>query len=516
MADNETERQKLAYFQEITGVKDTSLSHQILEAYGWDLDSAVHAMVDKNTNVIPEYEESMRVVADVRHPDVLLGDGGGVGLGSGSSSDGRGDVLALADVVDDRSLFGRIGDGEHRDEAAGDVQGADGTTFVWRVVTLPFLILRGSYNLIHGVFGLGVLLAGGLLSAGLGVLRLTGVPSLAVEAGTLPNAAPIFSVPSGATEASNFLRAYERRYGENHPEFQAVSFMEALRRAGQEFKFLFVYLHAPQHANTPAFCETTLQNEAVVDFINANFIAWGADIHKTEGYQMSNSLNASTFPFCAVILGSTDQRISVVRQAEGFRTAGELMSTLQAVIEEQSDSLIAGRQEQEARDLNCRLREEQDEAYRIGLEADQERERRERAEEDRAARDRYDADKKKAQDDKEAAQAAYILARKEENLAQLRRDKALNLGPEPEGGADVTYVAVRLPNGERKERRFINTTKVQALYDYIESLNSFKADSFLLISNFPRVDYGTDKLDLTLKDAGLHPRTSLFVQVQEP
>jgi hypothetical protein len=47
------------------------------------------------------------------------------------------------------------------------------------------------------------------------------------------------------------------------------------------------------------------------------------------------------------------------------------MATLQNVIEEQSDSLIAGRQEQEARDLNCRLREEQDEAYRIGLQADQ-------------------------------------------------------------------------------------------------------------------------------------------------
>jgi FAS-associated factor 2 len=66
--------------------------------------------------------------------------------------------------------------------------------------------------------------------------------------------------------------------------------------------------------NTPVFCETTLRNEAVVDFINANFVAWGADIHKTEGYQMSNSLSATTYPFCAIILGSTDQRISVVRQ----------------------------------------------------------------------------------------------------------------------------------------------------------------------------------------------------------
>lgn len=74
---------------------------------------------------------------------------------------------------------------------------------------------------------------------------------------------------------------------------------------------------------------------------------------------------------------------------------------------------------------------------------------------------------------------------------------------------------MRLPTGERKERRFFNTAKVQALYDYVESLNVVESDNFLLISNFPRVVYGPDKLDLTLKDAGLHPRTNLFVQVQD-
>lgn len=56
---------------------------------------------------------------------------------------------------------------------------------------------------------------------------------------------------------------------------------------------------------------------------------------------------------------------------EGRRSAGELLTLLQNVVEEQSATLIARRQEQEERDLNCRLREEQDEAYRVGLLADQ-------------------------------------------------------------------------------------------------------------------------------------------------
>jgi hypothetical protein len=44
---------------------------------------------------------------------------------------------------------------------------------------------------------------------------------------------------------------------------------------------------------------------------------------------------------------------------------------LQKVIEEQSALLIANRQEQETRELNCRLRQEQDDAYQLGLRADQ-------------------------------------------------------------------------------------------------------------------------------------------------
>lgn len=139
-------------------------------------------------------------------------------------------------------------------------------------------------------------------------------PGMAVEAGTQPNVGPIVPEVSGAEEASNFLGAFEGQYGVIHPDFQAVSFLEALRRAGHEFKYLFVYLHDARNVNTPAFCETTLRNELVVDFINENFVAWGADVQQTEGIHMSTSLNASTFPFCAIISGSSTESIAVVRQ----------------------------------------------------------------------------------------------------------------------------------------------------------------------------------------------------------
>jgi hypothetical protein len=56
---------------------------------------------------------------------------------------------------------------------------------------------------------------------------------------------------------------------------------------------------------------------------------------------------------------------------EGPRSAAELVSILQRVVEEQGVALVAARVEEEERQLNRRLREEQDAAYQAALQADQ-------------------------------------------------------------------------------------------------------------------------------------------------
>lgn len=178
MADND---QKLAYFEEITGVTDSSLSLQILEAYGWDLDSAVQAMVEQtphHTNPVPEYDESMRVSGSGSVQEANPADTGPgmLSVAAGTSSPPPTDPLAAAmglwapsiseTFMDDRSLFERIRDGELHDAITGGVLGPEGTTTVWRVVTLSFLIF--AVIRCSGFVGLGLLLAGGVLSAGLG------------------------------------------------------------------------------------------------------------------------------------------------------------------------------------------------------------------------------------------------------------------------------------------------------------------------------------------------------------
>ncbi|KAL0795980.1 hypothetical protein Bca101_067357 [Brassica carinata] len=74
-------------------------------------------------------------------------------------------------------------------------------------------------------------------------------------------------------------------------------------------------------------------------------------------------------------------------------------------------------------------------------------------------------------------------------------------------------VLVWFPNGERKRRMFESNTKIQTLYDYVDSLGVLETEEYSLITNFPKTVYGKDKESMSLKDAGLHPQASLFIEI---
>ncbi|CAK9181991.1 unnamed protein product, partial [Ilex paraguariensis] len=177
----------------------------------------------------------------------------------------------------------------------------------WKLVTLPFSIISGSLGLISGAIGLGLWAAGGVLSYSLSKIGLNsgrnGDPS-----------SPLVSVSAAASEAMDFVTKFERDYGSTGPNFVPEGFMDALQRSRHAFKLLFVYLHSPDHLDTPLFCERTLCNEALAAFVNENFIAWGGNIRASEGFKMSNSLKASRYPFCAVVMAATNQRIALLQQ----------------------------------------------------------------------------------------------------------------------------------------------------------------------------------------------------------
>lgn len=115
-------------------------------------------------------------------------------------------------------------------------------------------------------------------------------------------------------EEWTFLTSFQYQYGSMHPFFYACRFAEAMKIAEDDHKFLFLYLHSPDHPFTPSFCEETLRSELVVQFLDANFICWGALADRGDGLQMATTLGATSFPFCAVIAPAPGESITVLQQ----------------------------------------------------------------------------------------------------------------------------------------------------------------------------------------------------------
>uniref|UniRef100_A0A0D6QSY1 UBX domain-containing protein n=1 Tax=Araucaria cunninghamii TaxID=56994 RepID=A0A0D6QSY1_ARACU len=467
---------KVAYFLAVTGLDDRNLCIEILEAHGWDLEAAISAITE---GANPSASD----------------------LASGSRNSGQDGNLASS------SWEGVDGSDSQNNQI---VPNPASPGIVWKLVTLPFSVVRGGFGLLTGVIGFGVWVAGGVLTHSLNVLGWGPGAGQQREENS-----PLVSMSSGAAEAVAFINGFEREYGDCHPVFQRASFMEALRTSREEFKLLFVYLHSPEHPNTQVFCQETLCSEAVVEYVNQNFVSWGGNVRASEGFKMSNSLKASTFPFCAVVMPATNQRIALLQQVEGPKSPDEFVAILQRVVEESGSVLTAARLEEEERRHNRRLREEQDAAYQAALEHDQARERERQAEAERLQREAAEAERMRREEEEAIARAAQEAAEREALLEKRRQEKAVALGVEPEKGPNVTQVLVRFPNGERKERRFHSSAKIQTLYDYVDSLNCLHTEKYSLVSNFPRVVYGPDKYDLSLREAGLHPQASLYVQMED-
>ncbi|KAI0499834.1 hypothetical protein KFK09_018042 [Dendrobium nobile] len=336
---------KLAYFQAITGLEDIDLCTEILSAHNWDLELAI------------------------------------------SSFTSTAESPSRAFVPSAPSASSAPADGAYADASSSLTDGAPQASpgIAWKLITLPFYVVSGGIGLISGAVGLGAWVAGSVLSRSLGILGF--VPSREQQ-----ESDRLLPVSASAAEAADFVAVFERNFGgasASRPNFVVEGFMDALQRSQREFKLLFVYLHSPDHPDVPVFCAECLCSGLVASFVNENFVCWGGSIRGSEGFKMSNSLKASRFPFCAVVMASTNQRIALLEQ-----------------------------------------------------------------------------------------------------------------------------VLVRFPTGERKERRFYSSTTVQALYDYVDSLDCLNAEKYSLVSNFPRVSYGPEKFSLSLKEAGLHPQASLFVEIE--
>ncbi|KAD6118951.1 hypothetical protein E3N88_10222 [Mikania micrantha] len=171
-----------------------------------------------------------------------------------------------------------------------------------------------------------------------------------------------------------FLAGFEQQFGLTHPFFYTCRFIDVLKMAQDEHKFVFLYLHSPKNPFTETFCKNTLCSEVVVQFLDANFLSWGGVSNNGESLHLATKVQPTTFPFCAIVACGSDDSLVVVQKIEGPLTPEELLETLQTILEEQG--LVFGNwrtKNDDKRMVNIRLRQEQNVAYSSSLQANQEK-----------------------------------------------------------------------------------------------------------------------------------------------
>ena len=149
-----------------------------------------------------------------------------------------------------------------------------------RALSLPFAVVRLALGAAASAARLGLSLAAAAGDAVLpaGVMRRARALAGAVaELGAPP--------PDPAEQAAAFAEAYAATYGAGAgPEWLRAGWSQAATEAHRRFKFLFAYLHSPDHPDADAFCRGVLSDDGVRAFVGEHFVAWGGDVRRADAF----------------------------------------------------------------------------------------------------------------------------------------------------------------------------------------------------------------------------------------
>lgn len=73
-------------------------------------------------------------------------------------------------------------------------------------------------------------------------------------------------------------------------------------------------------------------------------------------------------------------------------------------------------------------------------------------------------------------------------------------------------IRIRFPDGSRKEFSFLASETIRSIYKYIDSDQDLPGIGSYQLVSFPKIIFGYEQLDMTLKDAGLYPNAALFLE----
>ncbi|ORX99014.1 UBX-domain-containing protein [Basidiobolus meristosporus CBS 931.73] len=322
--------------------------------------------------------------------------------------------------------------------------------------------------------------------------------------------------------ALEFIQEFEENYGGARPEFFVGGYSEALSRAKQEAKYLLVVLLTDGPEVNRTFCRNTLASVKLVEFLREHrIIVWGGNTSESEAYQVSKTLQATAFPFVGLLgfqfVSDNSPSLSLIDKLQGPVTPEMILHMLTDQLHRTSTELQFVQREYQEREASRIIREQQDEAYRLSLLADQEKER--QAEEKRRQRERERV---------EAEESEKARSKFEADRLRYRQYLATTIPKEPSSDEPNTArLSFKMANGAKVIRRFRGDEKVEDVYAFIDTLgvavDGIETDNpvpeykhrytFHLVSPPPRAVIKLECQDQTIRDnSRLWPSANLLVE----
>eukprot|EP00756_Hemistasia_phaeocysticola_P055911 Hpha_TRINITY_DN31914_c0_g1::TRINITY_DN31914_c0_g1_i1::g.21954::m.21954/K18726/FAF2, UBXD8; FAS-associated factor 2 len=297
--------------------------------------------------------------------------------------------------------------------------------------------------------------------------------------------------------------------GDHLPLLMGTTFEEACFAACQASRFLLVYLHAPEHADTDSFCEQSLAADEFRTQVRTNYVLWAENVKRPEGYKVAKKLGATGYPYLCVLYAKSRTVAVPVLTVEGIVPVDELVLQLLRTQEDRGALLVAQRADQEERDQRRRVQEEQErsleEARRIDLERAAEQEKRDAE----AERERQEEAAKKEQEELEKARQEEEGRQHERKVLRMREEAKARVSEEPPAGKEATTLRVKLIDGKEITRRWLRTDKVEAVRDFIVAQECYDGQDFCVSPAFPPKEL---PLESTLEAAGLCPRAVVIAK----
>lgn len=317
---------------------------------------------------------------------------------------------------------------------------------------------------------------------------------------------------------SGFGRALSSTYGAQWlwPRFFEGSFSQSLQKAQRECKLVVAYLHSEDAPHSQSFCTEVLSNEFVRDMMNENFLAWGGDVARMESHHVAQLIHAREYPCLSVLMPASVDDVRVIGSLCGQIRTDAVVALLANSFDrmESHRAEAIARREQQAEDRH--LREAQDREFQEALEMDKrraaqlEQQRRAELETQRIA-------------EEERQKTQEMIDRREEQqnlLVEQRKRKAAVL--EVEGPEAKSRISLRLPAGQRIQRKFSPTATLADVYTWADCAaylpeNEGKGlevpNQFTLRTSFPSNDL--TEMESTIADLQLASTNILLTEIED-